>query len=138
MQFLKRSQEQEPSIALTPLVDIVFLLIIFFLVSSTFETGEKELDIHLPATKGGVKTQRETKNHYFNILPSGTVVFQGQTMGMDEIEAFLKEKASDSEGHKFTVRADEKSPYGYFAKLMGLFNAYGFEKVAIQTVHDKE
>jgi biopolymer transport protein ExbD len=55
VRFLKDQSGGEATVSLTPLVDIIFLLIIFFLVSSTFEKGEQRLSIELPSTRGGQK-----------------------------------------------------------------------------------
>ncbi|MDH5477397.1 MAG: biopolymer transporter ExbD, partial [Nitrospinota bacterium] len=55
----KRKTEDDYSLAMAPLIDVVFLLLIFFMVSTAFVDFTRRMDIELPETKGGAGAERE-------------------------------------------------------------------------------
>lgn len=136
MKFLENNSDQSLSLALTPLVDIIFLLIIFFLVSSTFEKGEKNLGIQLPSTQGKDNTKSESITWVFNIKMDGRFYFEDKRISQKQMESMLKNNRSRRNQIQAILRGDERVAYGIIAKLIGLFNQYGYKKVAFKVTSD--
>jgi biopolymer transport protein ExbD len=135
MKFLgEGSNSYSLSDSLTPLVDIIFLLIIFFLVSSTFEKNENKLGINLPSTKGkGVKTKK-SKEWIVSVNQDGKVYLNSEELNFEKLESILKQNRAKSKKINIVLKADKKAEYGNIAKLIGLFKEYSYTKLGFQTI----
>lgn len=135
MNFLRNSEEQYSlSGSLTPLVDIIFLLIIFFLVSSTFEKTEKNLLINLPGTKGKGAQIKKTEQWTVMIKKDQSIQLENKTYTLAELEGKVKENRIKKKNINIILKADEAVPYGKVAKIIGLFKEFGYKKLAFQTI----
>ncbi|MBF0244296.1 MAG: biopolymer transporter ExbD [Planctomycetes bacterium] len=139
MRFLNQqaAATQQLSLALTPLVDIIFLLIIFFLLSSTFQTKEKELGIQLPETKGTQSQEQPFTDYFFNIKPDGSIIINGRIHSLPEVEIFLKETLPEREHCNMIMRADKSSRYETIGKLLGLLSEYNYKRISFVTLDEK-
>lgn len=138
MKFLQQQQHVSITSALTPLVDIIFLLIIFFLVSSTFEKSEKNLGIQLPSSKGkSLSKKKKSEQWIYSINREGKVFFNQQLSSLGAVELQLKKEKSKRKRVQIILKADNQVHYGIVAKFLGLFSEYGFSKVAFQTIDEK-
>ncbi|MDO4570939.1 MAG: biopolymer transporter ExbD [Planctomycetia bacterium] len=104
-----------------PLVDIVFLLLIFFLVASRFDEDERVMDIRLPEATEAVAMFTEPQELVINITPEGEYVAAGQTFTFDSLahnfEGPWKERAAVS---TVLIRADENAPFRAIVSIANL------------------
>ena len=122
MQFRKEGEE-DFSLDLTPMIDVVFLLLIFFMVSTSFIDFSRWMDISLPEAKASV-TADNLKNYVIEIGLNKKIFLNGTEVGFKTLEKKLKEKEEELEMKKAVViRADEKLDYGLIVKIMGVVNA---------------
>jgi biopolymer transport protein ExbD len=122
MQFRKEGEE-DFSLDLTPMIDVVFLLLIFFMVSTSFIDFSRRMDISLPEAKASV-TADKLKNYVIEIGLNKKIFLNGTEVGFKILEKKLKEKEEELEIKKAVViRADEKLDYGLIVKIMGIVNA---------------
>jgi biopolymer transport protein ExbD len=120
-----------PSLDLTPMVDVVFLLVIFFMVSTTFITMESGLPVDLPTAQTAVSepstlpTVTITKDD--QIYVGGKAVSQAQLV--DEVRARMA-----ATGYTTVVlRADTTVPHGLVVTVMDLIKQAGAKRLAIAT-----
>ena len=121
--LFRKEGEEDFSLDLTPMIDVVFLLLIFFMVSTSFIDFSRRMDISLPEAKASV-TADKIKNYVIEIGLDKKIFLNGTEMDFNTLEKRLKEKKEELGIKKaVVVRADEKLDYGLIVKIMGIVNA---------------
>ena len=108
------------ALSITPLIDIVFLLLIFFLVATRFEEEEREMDIDLPTASEAKPLSVKPEEIVVNIKKDGKYFVQQQPVGKKELENRLKRARVDNPGQSVTIRADEWSASRYIVEVINL------------------
>lgn len=128
MRFLKETDE-EVGISLTSLIDVIFLLLIFFMVATTLIDPSKRLDIQLPEAKAA---SAEVKSIPVTIELGnrGDITLNGQVVEFGTLEARLKTLGREGK-KRAIVRADRRLDYGRVVAVLGICRATGFEDIGI-------
>ncbi len=123
-------QGEEP-INLMPLIDMVFLLLIFFLVATTFTQQERELTIQLPGTRSLRPMSAPPPQMIINISDQGQIKVGGQVYNATQLEEMLQTVARDEPEREVLIRADADSPHRHFAGVANLCIRAGIRKANI-------
>jgi len=125
--FEKYSEDSFPD--LTPLIDVVFMLIIFFLLTSTL-IGEKSLSINLPSSSAGEISQ--TENIVIEIDKENNIFFQNAKTDFKQIEFILKDIAIKTNKllPEIILRSDEECSFGTVVQLMDIIQNSGFDTIS--------
>ena len=124
----RRRRRRETLVDLTPLIDIVFQLLIFFLLTATFQETPS-FKVKLPKAKNTDVT-KEPKAVVVTLGSDGTYAIDGKTVDSAELEKRLCLAAQgDSTG--VSIKADESTPHKYVVEVMGLAKSCGLEKLNI-------
>jgi len=128
MQFLKEADE-EVGITLTSLIDVIFLLLIFFMVTTTLIEPFRRLDIQLPEAKAATA---ETKSIpvTIEIGEKGEISLNGERVDGSALEARLKAMEKELK-RTAIVRADRRLDYGRVVGVLGICRASGFRDIGI-------
>ncbi len=133
MRFRRQSRNQE-DINLTPLIDVVFLLLIFFMVSTTF-TKEGHLQLTLP--ESSAKPLPQAPDHIEVIVgPKGDLSLNGQALinnQLDTLKTAIEKLAISDKKIPFVVTADATVPYQHVVTVMDAAGKTGFTNVQITT-----
>ena len=139
----RRQANQEVSVNLTPLIDVVFLLLIFFMVSTTF-TKETELEIDLPEADGQ-QADREADRVEMEISADGNYLINGERLGSadrDSLMERVREVSGDDTSMPFVITADAKTSHELVVRAMDVAGSLGFTGLSISTertpVNDSE
>ncbi|MCP5160579.1 MAG: biopolymer transporter ExbD [Hahellaceae bacterium] len=130
----KRQVTDEVSVNLTPLIDVVFLLLIFFMVSTTF-TKESHLEIELPEANGE-SSKAEQKQIEVVINEKGDYSVNDQTLVNNSADTLKSAVEKVSQGNKklpFIITADAKTPHEYVVRAMDVAGKLGFVQLRITT-----
>ena len=132
MNFL-RNEKKSLSIEITPLIDIVFLLVIFFVV--TYKVGDSQfLELDLPETES-FEYNLVKEGHEITILESGIVLINNQSFNMsnyDQIEdAILNLDKTDS---IIVLSAESFSYHTWVVTMMDSLQRNGFNEIQIRTI----
>ena len=138
MKFKRRIQD-EPSINLTPLIDVVFLLLIFFMVTTTF-TRETRLQVNLPEAEAETLT---TQSERLEIVVSrdGSFVLNGQTLVNGRVETLLRGLALESDGNldlPVIIVADSQASHQSVVTAMDAIGQAGFARLSIATQRSEQ
>ncbi len=128
MQFLKETEE-EVGISLTSLIDVIFLLLIFFMVTTTIIDPSKRLDLQLPEAKAA---SAEVKSIPVTIEmgENKEIILNGEKVNFKTLESRLL--TLSREGKKTAIiRADRRLDYGYVVAVLGICRAGGFLDIGI-------
>ncbi len=127
-----RRRRREPVINLAPLVDIVFLLVIFFMVTSTFITPETGLPVDLPQAVSG--EERPSGAPTVVVSSDGVVHWQGKEVADDQLLSGLRGVLASDPVGTVILRADRKTPHGRVVQVMDIIRRAGAKRVAIAAI----
>ena len=129
-----RENESEATIEMTPLIDMVFLLLIFFLVASTFQQTERELKIALPAATSAGPITASLREVIVNIDAEGTIIVSGRTMEAPELAALIENAVASNPEQKVTVRGDKATAYANIVTVLDVCKGAGIQEPYLDTV----
>lgn len=129
MKFRGRS-EQSPTIELTPLIDVVFLLLIFFMISTTF-VSRSGLQVQVPEAQSS-QANPDKERVEVMVTEEGEYLIDGEGLpaGTDLGQA-LKQRAGDGEQPLLVIRADEDARHSAVVGAMDAGKASGLTRIAI-------
>ena len=129
-------KERALSIEITPLIDIVFLLVIFFVVTSKIETNQY-LTLDLPESES-FSSSLTNKSKNIILLESGVLVINNQEFSMTEIDMFMAGVAATFYKSEVVVLSIESKAYHeWVISLMDGLQQLGFQNIQIKTYTDQ-
>lgn len=134
MQFQRRRRQMD-SINLTPLIDVVFLLLIFFMVSTTF-VRESNIALELPRADSGTEPDEQTALE-IRVSRDGSFAVNGQvllTSDQDSLMQALREVAGGDFERPLTIRADARSSHQDVVTAMDSARQLRFRSLRIVTI----
>jgi len=114
---------------LTPVIDVVFILLIFFIVSSVFKKDELALILDLPSSSA--KEMKIDKDQVFIELSSAKLAIKGIEVSFDSLEDNLK--AIEDKNKSVIVRIDKKVEYQRVVRVLDLLQKYNLTNLALVT-----
>jgi biopolymer transport protein ExbD len=136
----RRQKRQQENLNLTALIDVLFLLLIFVMASTTF-TRESRLQVELPEAEGSVQT--EQKNDIIEILvdKDGSYAVNGNLLvnrKIDTVMAALQQVAGTDLEQPIIIVADADAPHRAVVTVMDAAGRLGFTKLNISTQEPQE
>ena len=114
---------------IAPLVDIVFILLIFFLLTATY-VKNPHLDINLPQASLN-KSADNKKDIEIGIKGDGEIRYDNKPISLEALEGVLRAEYAAGTDDVIVIRADKSSRHGRVVEIMDLAKRIGFEKLAI-------
>lgn len=131
---LQTNRREEPDVNLTPLIDVVFLLLIFFMVSTTFQR-ETEISIELPEASGNPQ-QDERKMVEISIDAKGRYYVNGEEVINTQLETLkraISAAAGDEVKPRVLLSADKMTPHQAVITAMDAARQLGFVNLTFAT-----
>ena len=125
-----KREEDNFAMEMTPLIDVVFLLIIFFMVSTVFVDFSRRLDINLPSSKSSIIDEKP-KTLEIKMSKDKKIFLAGKPVTVLGLEQALRKL--DVKGRKPTaiIKADKLLPYGEVIQVMGLLQKAGIPDISV-------
>ncbi len=129
-------EDDEFGLNLTPMIDVVFQLLIFFLLATTITEEERDLRVNLPGgTEGSVQGVAAGSRLVISVRNDGATTLGGVVMDWSELGRRLMEAGRVNDKPNVFLRGDEKAPYGKVAKVLQLCAKAKLSKVQVEYKH---
>lgn len=119
MSFAPQQPMRGSVFPLAPLVDIMFLLILFFVTTYSYSEEERQIDVSVPSAESGVRAVGRQLPITVNIMRDGTLVVAGKSHTLASLGSVISRLLKDSPDMTVVVRADENVPHG---KVVGVYD----------------
>jgi biopolymer transport protein ExbD len=131
---LKTSRAEDSTINLTPMIDVVFLLIIFFMVSSRFSElseAEKDVPLNVPQVAHAAALTSAPRKQVVNIHDDGAITLNEQSVTVSELVEQLKEVVKQYDKTGVIVRGDADERFQRVAEVLAACHEAGIEDMGI-------
>lgn len=123
MKFAVRKR-RAPTIIIVSLVDILTILLIFFVVSTTFKKDQPEVQINLPESKTATNAPAETEHAIVTVNQNDEVMLDNKTIAVDQLEAAVRDLSNERRA-TLVLQADKKASFGVIIKVMDALKLAG-------------
>ena len=130
MRFGEAGGPHKPPFPLAAMVDILFLLLLFFMLTSLYAEMEAELNITLPTSEEAADIERKPTEIIINVKADGTYVINQITYDVAGVDDKLGEISVLYKGDHIIVRGDKEAKYDYIIKLLDICKKYDIWNVS--------
>jgi biopolymer transport protein ExbD len=117
---LKTDTVEEPNLNLTPMIDIVFLLIIFFMVGAQFTEQERDMNITLPTVSDVEPLTSRPDPVVVNVRSDGAIVVRGEVVTAADLEAELRRAKENYPDQAVEIRGAANGPYQHVMDVLAI------------------
>src|SRR6266436_9255919 len=133
MNLRKHATPQHPGIQLAPLVDVLLLLLIFFLMTWNAARNENELDVKVPKASAAKEKAAPIGDIVVNVKADGNVVVNRRTLNSSELTEMLKNLVQLYPDQAVVIRGDESGAYKNVVSVLNVCSEAGVTNVAFAT-----
>jgi biopolymer transport protein ExbD len=108
------------SIELTPIIDMVFLLLIFFLVATTFHQTEREMQIALPTATASAPITAILQELIVNVDADGQIFVAGRKIDAGDLRSLVTAAVKVNPQQKVTIRGDRRTAYANIVTVLDI------------------
>lgn len=128
---LKTLPQDEPSINLISMLDVLMFLIIFFMVGTQFSASERQYDVNLPSVNDATAVSGQPDEVVVNVQRDGRIIIRTEYVLIDELETLLKTARDKFPGQAVIVRGDADVPYRHVMTAMGAARRAGIRNLSL-------
>lgn len=133
MNLRGRAQFHHPGIQLAPLVDVLLLLLIFFLMTWNAARNENELDVKVPKATAAKEKTAPIGDVVVNVKTDGNVVVNRRTLSATDLSELLKNLVQLNADQAVVIRGDEGGAYKNIVNVLNICSEAGVTNVAFAT-----
>jgi biopolymer transport protein ExbD len=119
---------------LTPLIDVVFLLLIFFMLATTFMDPEREIDLDLPEATSSLAVETSNDDLIINVMRDGRLKLGESAVDRDGLLAELRRAARRDPGTPVTIRGDRRVAHEVIVGVMDACGQAGLRNLSVGTI----
>ena len=133
-----RRRAKAPALALTSMLDVIFLLLCFFVTASVFSQWESEISISLPSASTSETPSRLPGEVILNVARDGSVTVNARKLTLSDLGERLRKVADFYPGQPVVIRADRETSYDSLVKVLDTCRVAGVWNFSLATVEEKE
>lgn len=138
MRFGRRPVEEPEALQLAPLIDIVFITLVFFMTTYAYSTLESDLDIRLPTADAAQAGQRTRGEIYINIRQDGHIVLNDKEMSVPELQEVLFRVAEYFPGGAIIIRGDRNAMLGQAVAVLNCCKKADIQDVKFAVLEEEQ
>jgi len=132
------TESEDAVLNITPMIDVVFLLLIFFMVATTFLNPEREIEVDLPNADSAGSVERPPEEIVITVRADGDVFVQGETRNRDGLLTLLRAAAQHDPETPVTIRGDRSARHEAIVGVMDACGTAGLFNLSVGTTADRE
>lgn len=129
MKLRERRFAENPRLMIIPMIDIIFFLLVFFMMSTLFMVEQKVLPIILPTADAAQVDTAKTVS--VSMLLDGTVLVGTDTVAKKDLTSRIKAELSKDAEARFVLRADRSIPYGQVVEVLDGLRSSGVSRISV-------
>lgn len=133
MRLLRRKSTEGDELNLVPLIDVVFNLLIFFLVATSFQMVQRELQVELPAAKSAEAVTTEIQPIYVTVDREGVITMAEKRVSQEDLPRVLRETAQKMRRPRVFVRGDARTYHQNIVSVLDACQEAGITDVSLAT-----
>ena len=133
MNLRRHATPHHPGIQLAPLVDVLLLLLIFFLLTWNAARNENELDVKVPKAASAKEKMATMGDVVLNVKADGNVVVNRRTLSSTELSDMLKNIVQLYPDQAVVIRGDETGAYKHVVGVLNICSEAGVTNIAFAT-----
>ena len=126
--------EDEVALNLTSLIDVVFLLLVFFMVATTFLDPERQLDLDLPRAESGSEREAPPEELVLHVFRDGRVALEGRDVDDEQLRSALERAARSAPETPVTIRGDARVEHARIVAVMDACALAGLSNLSVGTL----
>lgn len=130
-------EESDLSVDMAPLIDCVFLLLIFFLVATTMKKIEKELPLDLPEAAAAIDAPKSEEMVILGVDATGQTYWGTEPIAPGALRERLQQLAAQNPGQRIRIDADRRSPYENVLHVIDACSFYGLKNLGLHTRQER-
>ena len=115
---LKTQQDEQPALNLTPMIDVVFLLIIFFMVATKFSERERDIELELPEVAAASAMTSAPKQRVVTVSAEGQVTLDGDQVLLPQLTSKLTAAKQEYPNTSVVIRGDAACAFQHVAAAL--------------------
>lgn len=137
MKFKVETRNRAPVLALTSMLDVIFLLLCFFVTVSVFSQWESEISIKLPSAKTADQPERLPGEIIVNLAKDGSLRVNGTVLTLGGLQERLRKIAQFYPGQPVIIRADRETKYGSLVQVIDTCRSANIWNFSLATEGDE-
>ncbi len=133
MNFRKKHEVEKPSFQIAPMIDVIFLLLCFFISSQIFSQWETEIDVKLPTARTAKIPSRLPGEIIINVMKDGRMIVNSQLLDENGLKQLLNRIVVLFPGQAVLVRADRETFYDHIIKVIDLCRSADIWNISFAT-----
>ncbi len=138
MNFVHRQKADLPGFQIAPMLDIVFNLLFFAMISQIFAQWEMEIQVKVPTAKTGEIIDRLPGEVILNIQKDGRVIVNRQELDDNGLRSILARIVRMFPGQPVLIRADRETPYAHVIRVLDLCRQCDIYNISFATSASEE
>lgn len=135
---LKTEELEEPVLNLTPMIDIMMLLIFFFMAGAKFVDNERQFEVNLPTVSEALPLSSLPDELVITVTKEGDLLFRGNDVTVEELETRLHQAVAHYADQAVVVRGDAQGYYQYVMDVLAVCHRVGVKNLSLANRVDEE
>jgi len=131
-------EEEDVALSMSPLIDCVFLLLIFFLVTTMLKKDLREVEhLNLPISRSSLEVPPDESVLAIAVDAEGEIYLEGVPISIGQLLGELREISATRPDQRIRLDTDENTPFGPFVEVLDALSFRNLRNVGVRTYHEK-